>query len=94
MGHDITIPFQTFLYNFDFLKSYFNHWNIYDQTNHTVLPRVLYFFSNGKSFVALMLNFFISDTTKVIHLVHTYVLSNLFYFYFLKLIQNTPRHYV
>ena len=35
-GHDITIPFQAFLYNFDFLKeSYFNHWNIYDQTNHT-----------------------------------------------------------
>ena len=76
-GHDITIPFQAFLYNFDFLKeSYFNHWNIYDQTNHTFFHFTQGFYTFPaivESFVALMLNFFISDTTKVIHLVHTYV---------------------
>lgn len=76
-GHDITIPFQAFLYNFDFLKNaYFSNWNIYDQTNHTFFHLAQGFYTFPaivESIVALALNFFIYDTTKVIQLTHTYI---------------------
>ena len=76
-GHDITIPFQAFLYNFDFFKNfYFSNWNIYDQTNHT-----FFHFNQGfytfpailEAFVAVLLNFFIEDIAKINQLVHTYI---------------------
>ena len=84
-GHDITIPFQAFLYNFYFLENfYFSNWNFYDQTNHT-----FFHFNQGLyTFPAILesgftkiLGLFMHVTSDFAQKVHTFLTLYVFFSY-------------